>query len=188
MQFMHKVLGDDLILSLPTVAVALNKFSVDDFFQENSPWLVHRKALDKIICDEVKKLVDNLDNEMGDQWAWGELHQISFKHSLSKFNEWGHMNAGPDPIAGSGTTLRMALHIPAKDDTEKVRVYHGPAFRWVVDLADPLHFRFVIAGGNSGKPESSHFADQYDDWLNSQYYDVSLIRDELDIEEVIHAN
>lgn len=188
MQFMHKVLGDDLILSLPTVAVALNKFSVDDFFQENSPWLVHRKTLEKIICDEVKKLVDNLDNEMGDQWAWGELHQISFKHSLSKFNEWGHMNAGPDPIAGSGTTLRMALHIPAKDDTEKVRVYHGPAFRWVVDLADPLHFRFVIAGGNSGKPESSHFADQYDYWLNSQYYDVSLVRDELDIEEVIHAN
>ena len=125
---------------------------------------------------------------MGDQWAWGELHQISFKHSLSKFNEWGHMNAGPDPIAGSGTTLRMALHIPAKDDTEKVRVYHGPAFRWVVDLADPLHFRFVIAGGNSGKPESNHFADQYDYWLNSQYYDVSLVRDELDIEEVIHAN
>lgn len=187
MQFMHKILKDDLLLSMPTVAFGLNRFSVADFFQQGSPWLTHRKTLEHVICDEVKKLVDNLDKVMGEQWSWGQIHQVSFKHSLSKYDDWDHMRAGPNPISGSGTTLRMALHMPAVDDTEKVRVYHGPAFRWVMDLADPLHFRFVIAGGNSGRSDSEHFADQYQHWLNSDYYDISLVRDELQIEKTIQV-
>ncbi|MFT5693325.1 MAG: penicillin amidase [Oceanicoccus sp.] len=186
-KFMHEVLGDDLLLSLPVVAVAINRFGVDDFFTDGSPWLEHRKSLEKILCAEVLKLVDNLDRQMGEDWSWGKLHQISFKHSLSKYSDWADMHVGPDPISGSGTTLRMALHTPAVDDTEKVRVYHGPAFRWVVDLADPLHFRCVIAGGNSGRAESGHFADQYKHWLEGKYYDVSLVREELDIEKTIHV-
>ncbi len=186
-KFMHEVLGDDLLLSMPVVAVSLNQFGVDDFFQKNSPWLEHRAKLEKILCDEVKHLVNNLDKEMGDQWAWGKLQHISFKHSLSKYEHWSTMHAGPDPISGSGTTLRMALHMPAVDDSEKVRAYHGPAFRWVVDLADPLHFRFVIAGGNSGRAESGHFTDQYQRWLSGEYYDVSLIRSELAIEKTVQV-
>lgn len=185
-QFMHKVLGDDLLLSMPAVAVALNRFGITDFLQQDSPWMEHRKALEDILCAQVKQLVINLDAAMGSDWHWGEMHQISFKHSLGKYSPWTEMAAGPDPIAGSGTTLRMALHVPGKDDSESVKVYHGPAFRWVVDMADPLHFKFVIAGGNSGRVGSTHIADQYQQWLMGDYYDISLLRDELEIEQTMH--
>ncbi len=185
-RFMHEILGDDLLLSQPVVAPALNRFGVSDFMQPGSPWLSHRNTLERIISDTVKQLVTNLDREFGSNWTWGQLQYVNFWHSLRKHAPWDNMKAGPDPIGGSGTTLCMALHEPATNGTEKVRVYHGPAFRWVVDLADPLHFRFVIAGGNSGRSDSRNITDHYNHWLQGKYYDISLVRNELDISNSLH--
>jgi penicillin amidase len=60
------------------------------------------------------------------------------------------------------------------------RVFHGPAYRLVVDLADPYHSKFVIAGGNGGRPESKFTMNQYNTWLEGSYYTLNLKRDELD--------
>ena len=64
------------------------------------------------------------------------------------------------------------------------RVFHGPAYRLVVDLADPDHCRFVIAGGNAAGPESPHVMDHYQTWLAGDYYDVTLVRDEIVAEDL----
>ncbi len=186
-KFMHEVLGDDLLLSMPVIAPTLNRFEISQLLRDGSPWAAHRAVLEKIICTTIRQLVDDLDREFGPDWCWGQIHQISFRHSLGKYAPWEKMMAGPDPISGSPTTLRMAMHEAAPNGTEKVRVYHGPAFRWVVDLADPLHFRFVIAGGNSGRPDSSFITDHYQHWLAGNYYDISLVRDELEIKNTLHV-
>jgi acyl-homoserine lactone acylase PvdQ len=89
------------------------------------------------------------------------------------------METGPDPIGGSPTTLAMAMHNPPARGTVEQEVYHGPAFRWVVDMADPLRFQFVIAGGNGGRTDSDHISDHYRAWLHGNYFDMSLIRDEI---------
>ena len=49
----------------------------------------------------------------------------------------------------------MTVHNPPQKGSIQQDVYHGPAFRWVVDLADPLHFKFVIAGGNGGRADTT---------------------------------
>ena len=122
-----------------------------------------------------------------DSWAYGRMHQVRFWHSLRKHEAWSHMHVGPDPMGGSGTTLRMATHVgngPGADpgvDEVPMRAQHGPAYRLVVDLADPDRCRFVICGGNSGRTGSEHFADNYQTWLDGEYFDVTLVRDELDI-------
>jgi penicillin amidase len=187
-RFMREVLADDLILSQPVIAPALNRFGINDFMQPGSPWLQHRHILERIINETVKQLVTDLDREFGANWTWGQLQHVNFWHALHKHEPWKGMKAGPDPIGGSGTTLRMALHEPAADGTEKVRVYHGPAFRWVIDLADPLHFRFVIAGGNGGRPGSDSITDHYDRWLKGKYYDISLVREEIEIRDTLHLD
>jgi len=183
--FMHAVLGDDLLLSMPVVAMGLVKWGVADFFQPGSPWLAHQQTLQTLLCKEVAALVERLDKAMGSDWRWGKLQQVEFKHSLGKHAPWQFMRVGPDPIGGSGTTLRMALRRRVDADSEQLRVYHGPAFRWVVDLADPLHFRFIIAGGNSGRADSEHSTDQYGQWLRGEYVDVSLVRDEIEFEKTL---
>jgi penicillin amidase len=41
----------------------------------------------------------------------------------------------------------------------------GPALRYAVDLGDPDHALFGLAGGQSGHPGSPHYTDGLDDWL-----------------------
>jgi penicillin amidase len=166
---------------MPVVAPGINRFSVADFMTAGSPWGAHRSLLDRIISRKTIEVIANLDAEFGADWSWGQIHQISFCHSLAKHEPWAHLEAGPDTTGGSATTLAMAVHLLVEGSSTKLQVYHGPAFRWVVDLADPLHFRFVIAGGNGGTVDSPFTINQYQSWLSGEYYDVSLVLDELDI-------
>ena len=140
----------------------------------------------------MKSVVQDVRKALGEPetWAWGRLHQVRFWHSLRKHETWRNMQLGPDPIGGSGLTLAMALHVgngPGADpgaDEVPCRAHHGAAYRLVVDLGDPDHCRFVICGGNSGRPESPHVIDRYPTWLAGGYYDLTLIREELRVESV----
>lgn len=182
LRFMEAILGPSpLTSSLTTVAPALNRFSIADFMAEGSPWIAHRDVLNKIISEDVVEIIDYLNANYGDDWSWGKIHQIKFGHSLSKYATWEHMTVGLDPIGGSPTTLAMAMYSPPAENTLEQQVYHGPAFRWVVDMADPLRFKFVIAGGNGGRPDSKHISDHYESWLHGQYFDMSLVKDEINV-------
>ncbi len=180
--FMGEVLGESrLLTSMPFVAPALNRFRIQDFMAEGSPWLGHREKLQRIICDEVREIVRWLDSNDEDTWNWGKLHQLSFKHSLSKYDTWKEMRIGPDPVGGSPTTLAMAAHNPPIEGSLAQDVYHGPAFRWVVDMADAMHFKFVIAGGNGGRPDSEFIKNSYPYWLTGKYFNMTLARGEIDV-------
>lgn len=38
-----------------------------------------------------------------------------------------------------------------------------------------------IAGGNGGRPDSEHVSDHYTAWLKGDYFDMSLVREEMNI-------
>ena len=185
---MQSVLGDDLILVLPVGAPGLNRFDIQHFLVPGSPWQAHRSELEAEIVATMKAVVRDVTESLGKDcaaWRWSDLHQISFRHSLAKHPTWSHMRVGPDLIGGSPTTLGMAMHMGpgpggAEPDEIPCRVYHGPAFRLVVDLADPDHAQFVIAGGNGGRPDSPFISDHYSSWLNGRYYRLSLLADEFE--------
>ena len=181
-RFMKTILGNSALLStLSSVAPSLNRFSIQNFMAEGSPWLQHRATLDEIICEDIGAIVDQLQSNYGDDWSWGKIHQIRFGHTLRKHDPWQHMEVGLDPIGGSPTTLAMANHNPPKAGSIEQEVYHGPAFRWVVDMADPLRFKFIIAGGNGGRPDSNYISDHYKSWLHGDYFDMSLVKDEINM-------
>ena len=72
----------------------------------------------------------------------------------------------------------------AAEDEIPCRVFHGPAYRLVVDLGDHQHARFVIAGGNGGRPDSQFGTNQYSTWLQGKYFILNLKRDEIDVHEI----
>jgi len=188
-RFLKSILGNSpLIKTLSTVAPGLNLFAIKDFMAAGSPWLAHRPILDSILAEDVTGIVDYLNSNYGSEWSWGKIHQIRFGHSLRKHAPWKHMTVGADPIGGSPTTLAMAMHNPPAKNTIEQEVFHGPAFRWVVDMADPLRFKFVIAGGNGGRPDSPYISDHFDAWLNGRYFDMSLILDEIEVVKRIEFN
>jgi penicillin amidase len=192
-KFIRAVIVDDpVIATIPTATPGLNLFDIKHFLAKGSPWSKYHDKLCATIHDTMASVVAAVTESLGPdpaQWRWGDLHQILFSHRLAKHESWRDMRAGPDPIGGSGTTLGMAMHMgpgpgSAKSGEIPCRVYHGPAFRLVADLADPNHVEFVIAGGNGGVAGSTHATDQYPKWLRGEYNTVSFLREELDVEHV----
>ena len=181
-------LGDEY-RAFPVIAPAISK--VEPHFYQGAAWrdLGDRPA--EIIREAFLTTMAGLRAELGDDpttWRFGALQQIAFWHSQRKREPFREMHVGPDPLGGSGTTLAMAMHLASPFGKERPgdqpaqRVFHGPAFRLVVDLADPDHCRFVIAAGNSGRPGSAHVDDHYRTWLAGDHFTVTLVRDEIEVE------
>ena len=187
-KFMYKVLKDDLINLLPLGAPGLNLFDINSFINSESHWKDEEELLKATIREEMRKVVDRVKLSLGNdcsEWRWGNLHKIEFWHSLNNYSTWKKFKLGPDDIGGSPTTLGMAMHMgkgpgKAKKNEVPCRVFHGPAYRLVVDLADPFKAKFVIAGGNGGRVESDFSMNQYTTWLKGQYFTLNLKREEVD--------
>ncbi len=186
-KFMRSVLADPLLDAIPAAAPGLNLFDIGNFLKPDNPWSAHAQELKTTVHQVMADVVEAVKQTLGEdtaKWQWGDLHQIQFSHRLVKHQAWQDMHAGPDPIGGSSTTLGMAMHMGpgpgrAQDGEIPCRVYHGPAFRLVVDLADPDHVHFVIAGGNGGRADSPFSTNQYPHWLAGEYLTVSYLREEL---------
>ena len=187
-KYMYKVLKDELINQLPLAAPGLNRFDISSFIKPTADWKHHEKLLKTTIQEEMKIVVDRVKLSLGNdysKWRWGDLHKIQFRHSLNNYTSWEKLKLGPDEIGGSTTTLGMAMHIgkgPGKTNKDEIpcRVFHGPAYRLVVDLADSQHAKFVIAGGNGGRADSDFCLNQYLTWLKGQYFTLSLNREEVE--------
>ncbi|MEM7016564.1 MAG: penicillin acylase family protein [Pseudomonadota bacterium] len=152
-----------------------NRFKVEDFLSEDSVWREHEILLKSTISDTVREAVSWLSEHLGkdaEQWRWGDIHKISFGSTLSKHNTWQDLTLGPDPVGGSANTLNMAMHT----GRGPYNVYHGPVFRMIADLADPMHTTLVMAGGNSARADSHHSKDQYKLWLAGDYTTVHFER------------
>jgi len=80
------------------------------------------------------------------------------------------LNRGPFPKAGDGMTVNLA----AFSLEEPFAAMAGPSYRQVLDLADPEHSQWIVAGGVSGDPRSPHYADQLPLWLAGQYCEMRL--------------
>ncbi|MDA1075386.1 MAG: penicillin acylase family protein [Proteobacteria bacterium] len=184
-KFMVEVLKDPLLRAIPVGAPGLNRFDIADFLTPGSPWLQHRDLLVQTIVATLKQVVIDVRSTLGDDpatWAWGDLHQISLAHRLVKHPTWQHMRVAAQPIGGSPTTLNMAVHRGSSaGERVKCDVYHGPAFRLIVDLADPDSAQLVIAGGNGGRPDSPFATNQFDAWKEGACFTVNLRRDRLSI-------
>ena len=186
-RYLVRSLGDEF-RSQPVAAPMLSRAEPSAY----PPPLWDQDLLAETIREVFVEAHEHLTGLFGpvDQWRYGAVHQVHFWHTLRKRTLWEHMTVGPEPHGGSPTTLAMAMHMAyglgeasAAGTRATQRVYHGPAFRLVVDMADTDHCRFVIASGNSGRPDGRHVTDHFATWLTGDHYTVSLRREELNIEE-----
>jgi penicillin amidase len=106
-------------------------------------------------------------------WSWGELHQLTLEHPLSKL-PWvgGWFARGPFPLAGSGTCAGVATGAwDLEQDTQAVT--HGASMRFVADLSDPDRSLALLPAGQSGHPFDRHFDDQVRDYLANRPHAVN---------------
>lgn len=104
------------------------------------------------------------------KWAWGRLHQLEIPHAFLRLGSFPTrllgrtLSRGPFPAPGDSGSV-WTMHADGRNPFQP-RV--GPAFRFAIDLGDPLHARFDLCGGQSGLPASDAYADGIDEWLLGQ--------------------
>jgi penicillin amidase len=93
-------------------------------------------------------------------WRWGDAHRAHFRNELySRLPVLSRLVDVGLPADGDNFTVNRAS--PRVEDPTGASFddIHGASLRALFDLADLDRSRFVIAGGQSGNPLSSHYAD-----------------------------
>jgi penicillin amidase len=103
-------------------------------------------------------------------WRWGNAHRAHFPNRLLArlpvLGEWFDLGLSAD---GDNFTLNRASPIIDDPTGAAFDDVHGASLRALFDLASLDRSRFVIAGGQSGNPVSSHYADFLPLWRDGQY-------------------
>ncbi len=109
---------------------------------------------------------------------WGEQHYLHLDHPLGSvpiLQRLFGFSMTDIPIAGTGTTVDVAGH--STDADGRYRVVWGASQRHVSDMSEPAGW-FVLPGGQSGYPGSTHSADQLPAWRNGGLLRLPLGRAE----------
>jgi penicillin amidase len=137
------------------------------------PWIKEHGGLHNVLMTSYKKAMDRASSLQGNEpskWSWGEYHQAIFPHPLSSVKPL-HLLFNPKrvPLSGSSVTVDSEGHVP---DTGEVD--YGPAWRTVVDMANPLESLNVLTPGQSGHVMSKWYIDQIEHWANGEYHITSM--------------
>ncbi len=99
-------------------------------------------------------------------WAWGAVHRAHFRHPLSNPGNADCFDVGPQGVSGSATTVRntgLGADFGAAS---------GAEYRLIADLSDESGILATQNIGQSGRPESPHYRDQFDNWVQGEYHRV----------------
>lgn len=124
----------------------------------------------EIIRNSLAQTIEELEKSLGqnfNDWSWGNIHQVRFKHLFSGQNKIIDklIDIGPYPIGGDQTTL---LNTSFKY-YEPYENYLGPSMRQIVDLSRIDSSLIIITSGQSGHIGHRNYKDQSLMWLSGDY-------------------
>ncbi len=138
--------------------------------------------LEQSICKAVEWLRNRLGPDAQD-WEWGKIHQLHYKHSLSEVEILAPVfNRGPYPVGGdSDTPLQMAFSPARPYDSE----ISAPSMRLIMDVGDWSKSLALTPMGQSGQIGSPHYDDQIQMYLEGKCHPMLWTRQQ--VEEELEA-
>ena len=141
---------------------------------------------DEILVQAFSKAIESLNSKMGESendWKWGNLHTVTYRHPLSKLPLVGKIfDIGPY-AAGGGSFQVNNMSSPRFDSNYAVTL--GPSTRRLIDMADPDHSLGILPTGNSGHYESPYYKDQVQTYLDNKFRAQLLNVDEIKTIQVL---
>ena len=121
--------------------------------------------------DSAWKQTDQLLGPDPQEWSWGRLHTILFRHSLDRLPGAAILlDLGPLSRPGDGQTVN-ATWVGETFEQED-----GASYREILDAADWDRSLAVNAPGQSGQPESPHYSDLLPLWNKGEYFPLVYSR------------
>ncbi len=115
---------------------------------------------------------------------WGEINR--FQRITGDIVQ-PHDDAQPSQAVGmaSGRWGALAAYGARQaNGTKKLYGYRGNSFVAVVEFGETVTAKSLLAGGQSGNPESAHFTDQVEDYLAGRFKDVAYYREDVEARAV----
>lgn len=146
---------------------------------DGQPWWIEQAGgREKVLTNALRQAIEYLRQEFGPDsgaWAWGNLHQVVFAHSLSVRPPLNRVfDIGPFPIGGDGDTVCQTAYVPQDP-------YHNnawsPSYRQIVDMGDLPGGLASFPPGQSGQVGSPHYDDLVRPWLEGSYFTVLWTRE-----------
>ncbi|NUN08490.1 MAG: penicillin acylase family protein [Ignavibacteriaceae bacterium] len=137
-----------------------------------------------ILRESLSDALTELEKKHGkdmSKWQWGRIHKVELKHLFSSPGSIVNtvLNIGPYGTGGDGTTVMNGEYSfreysgPVKSmQTEDFKNILGPSMRLIYDFANPDEFHFVMPGGQSGNPFSTHYKDMTINWVKGGYFKI----------------
>lgn len=167
------------IRKLPIMLAQLKSPTADWFGQ--SP----ENARNELMVATLRRALERTRKSLGDepnQWKWGTLHQVTFRHPLAGLGKPFEQafNLGPFPRGGDVTTPNNTRH------DEAFQQIHGASYRQVFDLSDWDLGVVTNAPGQSGQLGSPHYGDLAPLWAEQQYFPLVYSPERVAAETVQH--
>ena len=115
--------------------------------------------------DALATVIRRLRDDHGDdpsRWRWGDLRPLTLEHPVGAVKALAPIfNRGPFPYGGDGSTLAQAGMTPLHPLSNPLAI---ASVRAVIDVGAWENSRFVLPGGQSGNPFSTHYDDLLQFW------------------------
>ena len=123
----------------------------------------YRETISDLLNESFMATVQVLDDwtteHNGQEYTWEAYKATSIQHML-RLEPFGVYDV---PIGGGQGIINAT------------KARHGPSWRMVVDLSDPVRVWGVYPGGQSGNPGSSYYTNMVDAWAQGEHYPLSLM-------------
>ncbi|HEY4728149.1 MAG TPA: penicillin acylase family protein, partial [Actinomycetes bacterium] len=170
-----KVTPDETLLADPRADLAI--------IEQPADWLGEdaEATLDELVGATLAAAVAEVEQLLGpdrDRWAWGRLHVARLAHPLSPLLDEetrARLAVGPAPRGGSGDTVGNTAY-PADTFVQT----GGATFRIVVDVGDWDGSLVMNSPGQSGDPDSPHYADLFAPWSRGEAFPLNYSRDRVE--------
>jgi len=186
----------DQRVALDSVAMTLMHFYAERFLQQAGfPDGLSRMQQIEYLATQttaaqrlaiLEQTLKQLQNDFG-RWnmPWGEVNR--FQRITGDINSVfdDDLPSLPVPMASGkwGALASFGVIHGADAEAEVNKKLYGVAgnsFVAVVEFADKVRAKTLLAGGQSGDPESAHFLDQAQNYVDVQFKDVAFYRDDVE--------
>lgn len=129
-----------------------------------------------VLQDVLKKLKTDFGT-----WevAWGEINRFQRINNTLKPTYDDNQPSIPSPFASSAWGSLPSYNSRAYANTKKRYGYGGNSFVCAVEFGKKIKARSLLAGGESGDPQSKHFKDQAEMYTKGLFKDVLFYKEDI---------
>ena len=126
-------------------------------------------------------IVKKLEKDFG-TWKtpWGEVMRYQRNNGDIKQVFDDNKPSTPIGLASARWGALASFNARGKQDTKRIYGTNGNSFVAVVEFGEKLKAKSLLAGGQSGDPQSRHFDDQVSMYQNGEFKDVAYYREDVE--------